>query len=159
MVADAIAYAGNPAAPRQSTRRLGFHELSAAEREFLILCRKAARETRWQRRVEPWSLLAQSGTWGVGSRTPSGSAGTLDGLIHFMRSESIHPPRFYEQCADELSFDEAWLVGLYSAFRRDDHESLVFLLVRRMGRIHAAPLHRYVVSMLSCIHERASNVH
>ncbi|MEQ8587349.1 MAG: hypothetical protein RLO01_20530 [Thalassobaculaceae bacterium] len=158
MVVDAIAYAGTQVAPRQSHRRAEVHELSEAERELLILCRRAARETRWQRRVEPLSLLAPVGTWYIGARTPPGTAATLDGLIHFMRSDALHPPRFYEQCADELSFDEAWLVGLYRAFRRNDHESLVFLLVSRLGRAHAAPLHRYVISMLSCIHARVPNV-
>lgn len=163
MVAAAIAYAGKPGAgmsvgPRQSDRRSRLHELSAAEREFLILCRRAAREARWQRRVEPLSLLAREADWRHAPRTTYRSAATLNGLIHYMRSELLHPPRFYEQCADEHSFDEAWLVGLYRAFRRNDPESLVFLVIRRLGQGQAAPLHRYIVSMLSCIQGRVSNV-
>ncbi|MEM6696595.1 MAG: hypothetical protein AAF626_18180, partial [Pseudomonadota bacterium] len=54
----------------------------------------------------------------------------------------------------ELSFDEAWLVQLASALRRDDELSVRFLLHSRVGREH----HRHMRFLLSRITEQFSRI-
>jgi hypothetical protein len=48
---------------------------------------------------------------------------------------------FFEDSSTELSFDEAWLLNLFDAVHRADHDRYCFAMRSRMSRANASALH------------------
>ena len=55
--------------------------------------------------------------------------------------------KLYQPGADDVSFDEAWLLSALAAADRQDHDSLTFLLARRLPKHARRPVGRLFVAL------------
>ncbi len=67
--------------------------------------------------------------------------GALDQLLHALPGAIGRRLTFHETGAAELSFDEAWLIGVIEAIRTGDADRYRFALLSRMRREPASRLH------------------
>ncbi|MCR9257225.1 MAG: hypothetical protein NXI16_14145 [Alphaproteobacteria bacterium] len=130
-------------------------ELTADGLAFLDLCRKAAVRTRGQRRVDPESLERTASLIRNNMEPRPAPETMVEWVVHFMRFAMPRPPRFYPSGAQELSFDESWLVALHGAFRRNDPVSIAFLLNSQLQTGHARCLWGYLTIFHRDIHSDA----
>ena len=54
-------------------------------------------------------------------------------------------PSFFQPNSSEISFDEAWLLNLFDAVRKNDHDRYCFAMRSRMSRSDAAELHFFAM--------------
>lgn len=77
-----------------------------------------------------------------------------DALMRCLNEALGKPARLHAPGVDEMSFDEAWLVQLDAACRRQDNASLTFLLTSRVAQKHR----RMVSFLIHQISERFSPI-
>lgn len=57
-------------------------------------------------------------------------------LLKCLRQAVAHPPIFYRPEAQDISFDEAWLVQSLIAAHKGDADSFAFLIRSRVFKVH-----------------------
>ena len=81
--------------------------------------------------------------------TPAATrAAHAEALLRCLHEALGQPARLHAPGADELTFDERWLLELCRAAARGDTASTAFLLGRRVGAAHRR-LVRYLVSRIA----------
>jgi len=54
-------------------------------------------------------------------------------------------PTFFQPSSPEISFDEAWLLNLFDAVKKKDHDRYCFAMRSRMSRSDASGLHFFAM--------------
>ncbi|MEM9784097.1 MAG: hypothetical protein AAF899_16680 [Pseudomonadota bacterium] len=97
--------------------------------------REQAIDAQLAPRVEPFHFCA------VIEASPDRAAGAyLAGLLHVLPKAIDRPLLIRRPGAILPSFDEAWILGMVSAMRRDDAASLRFAIASRVERPFRRPL-------------------
>lgn len=78
----------------------------------------------------------------------------LTALIRCLGQVISRPPVFYRPGVFEMSFDEAWLMRLFSAFAANDADSFHFLLRSRVSR----PSQRNMAFLIGRISQQFSQI-
>ncbi len=77
-----------------------------------------------------------------------------EALVQCLNEALAKRPVLFRPGTEELSFDEAWLVQLAAALRRDDEDSVRFLLQSRVVPEH----HRHIRFLLTRISRQFSQI-
>ncbi len=103
------------------------NDLDESQFHFLMHCRKVAEEVRRQRCFKA-DILNQKAINDLEKGSDSRSVTPVHRLLHLMYCIMRRRPRLFHLVDYELSSEEAWLVSLFSAVKRNDNGSISFLL-------------------------------
>ena len=81
-------------------------------------------------------------------------AATDDPVIGFLArlpSALGRKPVFFQPSSTEISFDEAWLLNLFDAVKKQDHDRYCFAMRSRMSRADSAELHFFAVKAANAL--------
>ncbi|MDF0603335.1 hypothetical protein P1J78_21615 [Psychromarinibacter sp. C21-152] len=117
--------------------------MNAADRSLLEHLRVTALDCRAAARADLFEACAM-----LAVEKPKAREAHAKTLIRTLSQILGKAPRFHRPGVAELSFDEDWLVALSRAVRREDHDSIAFLLRSRVPQ-HARRSLLFLMAMVS----------
>ena len=73
------------------------------------------------------------------------------GFLARLPSALGRKPVFFQPSSTEISFDEAWLLNLFDAVKKQDHDRYCFAMRSRMSRADSAELHFFAVKAANAL--------